>query len=434
MRYLQSERIAAITRSVHAAGAASAPTSTPTASLIDPKHAHQSQLDNLKAAMWRQESVSAPSFSLFHAYELQRDVYLTMMELELYDHLDEEKFDLTWSRSRKYENSQNLLCEMIAREDLVLDCPEKLMVPIGHIGARIVLYYLHLEEELHDKRQLDKAVEEERQPRLPDCTKPLIAQASQSTVEAYDQWRQILVKLRDEFSDKELVKDWLSKIHERELVAQRGELSIGHYLYGMTRSYVQLLNSLNALAAGRVDVTKHDLQVQLTLPPPSWQPPLWLSTRPPISGSVLKKRYLGHYESLFDDPTEIPIPSWKAIEWLLEDYGQSRTEVRSWDLVYKQLLNDQELVNWTVQPPVAVATNAHYCSLEPRRFKWDPEATIDSVEYNWPIIPGQFDSAEACAEAYGSYFARHKTHTDPVCFRAAVFCNFLYEMCHTYKW
>lgn len=90
------------------------------------------------------------------------------------------------------------------------------------------------------------------------------------------------------------------------------------------------------------------------------------------------------------------------------------------------------LVKWIVDPPPSVAMDAHFCKATPRRYKWPKEATIDSLEYNWPIIPGQFDRAEDCAKSYNEYFELHKTHTDPVCFRAAVFCNFMSMMCRNY--
>jgi hypothetical protein len=75
-----------------------------------------------------------------------------------------------------------------------------------------------------------------------------------------------------------------------------------------------------------------------------------------------------------------------------------------------------------------VRSNGHFCEC-PRRFLWAPDALIDSVEYNWLIIPGQFDTAVNCTLAYQQFFQVHQGHTDPVCFRAAVFCKFLHYMC-----
>jgi hypothetical protein len=98
-------------------------------------------------------------------------------------------------------------------------------------------------------------------------------------------------------------------------------------------------------------------------------------------------------------------------------------EEKSWDLVYRRLHDS----TWSIDAPMAVKSTGHFCNC-PRRFLWAPDALIDSVEYNWPKIPGQFDTAAHCAAAYLAFFQIHKDHTDPVCFRAAVFCKFLHYM------
>ena len=63
---------------------------------------------------------------------------------------------------------------------------------------------------------------------------------------------------------------------------------------------------------------------------------------------------------------------------------------------------------------------------------WAPDATIDSREYNWPIIEGKFDSPFECTRAYTLFFEMHNKHCDPVCFRAAVFAKFLAQIWLTY--
>jgi hypothetical protein len=44
---------------------------------------------------------------------------------------------------------------MIIRGDFILLNPENLILPIGHLGAKVVLYYLNLESQLHYQRQKD---------------------------------------------------------------------------------------------------------------------------------------------------------------------------------------------------------------------------------------------------------------------------------------
>ena len=65
----------------------------------------------------------------------------------------------------------------------------------------------------------------------------------------------------------------------------------------------------------------------------------------------------------------------------------------------------------------------------PRRYKWDPQATLNSVEYNWPLIPGPMATAGECQLTYKCFFETHIHHLDPVCFRAALFYNLLADWC-----
>lgn len=93
----------------------------------------------------------------------------------------------------------------------------------------------------------------------------------------------------------------------------------------------------------------------------------------------------GHYPAMFDDiNVERPVPSWKALEWLGEDYGLSRKEKVPYDKVYLKISE-----KWQINPPPSVSINVHFCRC-PRRYKWDPKTTLDSIEYNWPIIPDSY--------------------------------------------
>lgn len=140
---------------------------------------------------------------------------------------------------------------------------------------------------------------------------------------------------------------------------------------------------------------------------------------------MANRRYLGYYLELFDDITEQPIPTWAALAWILEDYGQSRTETTAADLVYQRVSRA-----WTFEPPPAVQVHSQFCPCA-RRHKWAPEATIASVEYNWPQIQGApgFNTPAQCKEAYQKFYEEHRNHKDPVCFRAAIFCAALADWC-----
>lgn len=126
---------------------------------------------------------------------------------------------------------------------------------------------------------------------------------------------------------------------------------------------------------------------------------------------------------MFDAPEGEPIPTWNAIAWLLEDYGLSRTKDVPADIQYKRISRQ-----WSVIPPAAVASHPHFCPC-PRRNKWDPIATIASVEYNWPLIIGPKSTVAQCQATYKKFFQEHSHHCDPVYYSAVVFSNILADWC-----
>lgn len=72
-------------------------------------------------------------------------------------------------------------------------------------------------------------------------------------------------------------------------------------------------------------------------------------------------------------------------------------------------------------------SNGDFCNCS-RHFLWAPDALIDSVQYNELVILGQFDTVANCALAYQQFFQVYQRHTDPVCFKVAVFYKFLHYM------
>jgi hypothetical protein len=111
-----------------------------------------SQFDRFQTLIWNHKLLSPPSFSLFRTYELQCNLLLKVLDLERGCQLDSSNFDRVWRITKDQLNQHNLVCEMIARGDFVLMDPEKLVLPIGNLGARVTLYYLSLEGQLHNKK------------------------------------------------------------------------------------------------------------------------------------------------------------------------------------------------------------------------------------------------------------------------------------------
>ena len=163
-------------------------------------------------------------------------------------------------------------------------------------------------------------------------------------------------------------------------------------------------------------------QIQLECPPPSFSISSNVVTLP-LMGSPLTLKYLGQYQRMFDNPQEKPVPTWQALTWLLEDYGLSRIEDIPIDIHYCRISRQ-----WSSKPPLAVTTHPNFCSC-PRRHKWDPQATLHSVEYNWPLIPGPKATATQCQVVYQIFCEKHIQHLDPVCFRVVVFNNTFADWC-----
>jgi hypothetical protein len=323
-----------------------------------------SQFDRFQTLIWNHERLSPPSFSLFHAYELQRNLLLKVLDLERGCQLYSSNFDMVWRITKDQLNQHNLVCEMIAWGDFVLMDPEKLVLPIGNLGARVTLYYLNLEGQLHNKRYSDSSEEEHKEVKILEFNNILQAVPAR-TPEQLQSWKDILTKLRTPFSSQDSLQVKLTYVHQREAVAQRGELIAGQYISSSSRVYKQLTYSLSQLDQGLFDMGNIREIVSLSIPAPFSHFPSWLRVSYLVGGSLLNQQFLGRYDSLIDPDSAIPLPTWKEIEWILEDYGLSRHEEKS-------------------------------CN---------------------------------CTLAYQQFFQVHQGHTDPVCFRVAVFCNFLHCMC-----
>lgn len=93
------------------------------------------------------------------------------------------------------------------------------------------------------------------------------------------------------------------------------------------------------------------------------------------------------------------------------------------DIYYKRISRQ-----WSSILSLAISSHPRFC-LCPRRCKWNPAATLSSVEYNWPLIPGPKATAAECKIMYGQFFQIHIHHKDPVCYRVAVFANILSYWC-----
>ena len=241
-----------------------------------------------------------------------------------------------------------------------------------------------------------------------------------------------MVRFQEDLAKVEPLRQSLTYSYEREEFAQKGELGASHYLHASSALWIQLKELLAELDRGSVCPFPSLIQVQLTIPPPGFVRPPWATKLAIlVEGSRRSRRYLGNYASLFEsqEVQDASIPSWDAMLWITEHYQNDRAEEIPWDLLYQKEMG----LDWTREAPVAVKATGVYCDLAPRRLLWALDATIDSREYNWPIIEGRFDTPFECTTVYTLFFETHKTHRDPLYFRAAIFAWFLALVCMTHR-
>ena len=205
-------------------------------------------------------------------------------------------------------------------------------------------------------------------------------------------------------------------------------MTANHYVFQTDLVKARIRKLRTALDNKALEWVNAKVSANFSLPLLGQKPSTNLTIELPILGSRLNRKFLGKYEALFNNPIEQPVPTWEAFDWLIEDYGYLCEEEKCYDRLYAKELKD----SYQEEAPEAVKRNGHFYDC-PRRYKWNPEALIDSKEYNWPIIPGTFTTPMECAIAYNAFFEAHKTHTDPVCFWAVVFCKYLAYFCQDHK-
>ena len=391
------------------------------------------KIEKLRRLVWEMNRKTPPSYSLMRAYEHQWYILFSLVGIEgTGQQLSQNSFERLWKIAGLDDNAQNLVAEMILRGGiLVPELAKKMFSLFGHLGYRSLKYWLQLENQLHERRMGDKPVELERTVRLVNFDDSTLHYAATLDGPQQVAWRKLLVQFQEDLAKVAPLRQSLTYSYEREEFAQKGELGISHYLHASSMLWIQLKELLAELDRGIVCPFPSLVQIQLTVPPPGFARPPWANQLAiPVEGSRRTRKYLGNYACLFESPEaqDAGIPSWDAMLWITEHYQSARAEETPRDLLYHKKVGP----DWTKEAPAAIQAIGVYCNLAPRRLLWAPNATIDSREYNWPIIEGRFDTPFECTTAYTLFFETHKTHRDPVCFRAAIFARFLALVCMTH--
>ena len=370
--------------------------------------------------LWNWEIKDQEPRGLFRVYERQCQFFMLLMGLERGTWIDHSRFQQVWQQSETW-GVENLFAEILARREIYLSDPYSAFIVIGDLGARVLLYYVSLEHQWLMGHQIPAQIEK-RKVSWQEYGSQMSSQFYSQPLSKLQPWEDKLHILLVQVQKPGFLADCLSANTQRLAVTSSEDFSASHYLFQFDRVVHRLERYLNELASQKKPLLNLNGQVQFDLPPADFTTvcqPMDL----PVIGSPLTLRFLGQYSHLFDAPEEEPIPTWTAITWLLEDYGLSRMEDVPADIQYKRISRQ-----WSATPPAAVVNHPHFCPC-PRRNKWDPAATISSVEYNWPLIIGPKFTAADCQATYKRFFREHNHHCDPVCFRAAVFCNILADWC-----
>lgn len=329
-------------------------------------------------------------------------------------------FQQVWRQSIQW-GVENLLAEILARRHLNLSDPYSAFIVLGDLGARVLVYYPAVENQWLLRYQTPLQAER-REASWQDYSPQVLSQFYSQPIDSICQWQEVLRTLLAQVKQPNFITEVLAANLQRQTFSNNKDLLGFHYLYQLDRVGNRLERYLREVASQKKPLLNLHGQVQFEPPPINFVPTQQIIDLP-VMGSPLTLRYLGQYVNMFDSPMEEPIPTWSAIAWILEDYGQSRTEDMPTDIYYTRISRQ-----WPVEPPVNVKNHPHFCPC-PIRCKWDPTATISSVEYNWPLIPGPKSTAKECKVTYRQFFQAHVLHRDPVCFRTTIFANILSDWC-----
>jgi hypothetical protein len=378
--------------------------------------------------LWEVESKISLGLNLHQLYEIQRDLLLVMVGIDMGAVLTPEQFQCVWEFCGRFR-VENLLVEILARKHLRLEDPFAAFVVLGDIGGRIYLYYAGCEEKLHFRRALGRQVAARNVDWL-DYGTQMSQEFCRQSLQSLHRWRasleSVLPLLLNEDHLTVVLRGSLRRVYNSEVP---DDFTASHYLYNREKAIHRVERYLNAIDINKAPPLAAQAQVEFPVAPPGYCPRYLKTVDIEVEGSMAARRYSGHYSELFDGEGEQPVPTWSAIAWILEDYGLSRTETTPADLVYKRFSGA-----WIFEPPPAVQVHPRFCPCA-RRHKWAPTATIASVEYNWPQIQGApgFNTPAQCSEAYQRFFKEHRTHHDPMCYRAAIFCAALADWCQRWN-
>lgn len=106
-------------------------------------------------SLWDWQRRLPSSASVFRAYELERDLFFVLSGLRQRQLVAEERFCSLWDEAMATE-TRDLLAEIVARQDLRLECLASALMLAGDFGARALLYYARLERQVRQQRREER--------------------------------------------------------------------------------------------------------------------------------------------------------------------------------------------------------------------------------------------------------------------------------------
>ena len=391
----------------------------------------RNRFERIKIGIWAIEGVNPPFTSLYKNFEVQRDIFFIVYNLKPKQCLSVAEFEKLWEEVL-VDGCENLLTEILVRGELKVTDLMKAFLAIADVGTRVFLYYSQLEIALQQRRHQAEAIFMNPPSRVVDLE--FWSQAVNTALVVYPAtlllpWRADLHNCQQRLGADQYLQDTMDASSERLAMAKKIDVGPAEYQFKYDHIQERLQRwTLTLGRGGRIEVKLQNQAIFFPPPPNLIHRALQSVRRPPHTPLTLT--FLGRYDSLFDADIEQPIPSWRALAWLLEDVGLSRiiptAPEDAHDVVYRRICR-----GWSVMPPLSVTNDPRFCNCQ-RRYKWPPHALIDSLEYNWPIIPGSFVTPRDCYESYMRFSYEHREHQDPVCFRASVFTAILASWCQKF--
>ena len=181
------------------------------------------KIEKLRRLVWEMDRKTPPSYSLMHAYEHQRYILFSLVEIEgTGQQLSQNSFERLWKIAGLDDNAQNLVAEMILTGDiLVPGLAKKMFSLFGHLGYRSLKYWLQLENQLYERQMGDKPVEPERTVRLVNFDNSTLHYAATLDGPQQVEWRKLLVQFQEDLAKVAPLRQSLTYSYKREELRRR---------------------------------------------------------------------------------------------------------------------------------------------------------------------------------------------------------------------